>query len=72
MSVFCIGVRMRVSLFQCKNNFEHLLNGQLADINVENRAKRKYPREKSPTLTKERNLFSNAHIYLIQLLDFTV
>ena len=49
-----------------------LINGSLADINVENRAKRKYPREKSPTLTKERNLFSNAHIYLIQLLDFTV
>ena len=48
-----------------------LINGSLADINVENRAKRKYPCEKSPSLTKERNLFSNAHIYLIQLLDFT-
>ena len=34
-----------------------LINGQLADINVENRAKRKYPREKSPKPTKVRNLF---------------
>ena len=34
-----------------------IINGQLADINVENRAKRKYPREKSPKPTKVRNLF---------------
>ena len=37
------------------------INGSLADINVENRAKRKYPREKFPQPTKVRKLFFNAY-----------
>ena len=35
------------------------INGSLADINVENRAKRKYPREKSPEPTEVRKSFFN-------------
>ena len=33
------------------------INGSLADINVENRAKRKYPREKSSEPTEVRKSF---------------